>query len=134
MDGIGRVIASSAVRPRTGPPAGPHASSATPRDGPDSSPAGPSGSVRRRRGGWPPTPLPPLADCTSTCSPTGVRIYSYADADRCDPAETSSGAVYVGLGVPAFEVAVQGPREFWHLMVWASCGRVVLFGQGVEVG
>jgi hypothetical protein len=55
MDGIGRVITSSAVRPRTGPPAGPHASSVTPGDGPDSSPAGPAGSVRRRRA---PSPRP----------------------------------------------------------------------------
>ena len=66
--------------------------SVTPRDGPDSSPG------RTGRIGAPPTsvvatPVPPLADCTSTCSPTGVRIHSYADAGRCDPAETSSGAV-----------------------------------------
>src|SRR3954453_3099280 len=133
MDGIGRVITSSAVCPPDRP------ARRTPRLQRDTQ--GRTGQLTGRtvRIGTPSTsavatPVPPLADCTSTCSPTGVRIYSYADADRCDPAETSSGAVYVGLGVPAFEVAVQGPREFWHLMVWASCGRVVLFGQGVEVG
>ncbi|GGU44510.1 hypothetical protein [Streptomyces coeruleorubidus] len=49
MDGIGRVITSSAVCPRTGPPAGSHASSVTPRDGPDSSPCRTGRIVRRRR-------------------------------------------------------------------------------------
>src|SRR4051794_8423861 len=133
MDGIGRVITSSAVCPPDRP------ARRTRRLQRDTQ--GRTGQLTGRTGriGAPSTsavatPVPPLADCTSTCAPTGVRIHSYADAGRCDPAETSSGAVYVGLGVPAFEVAVQGPCEFWHRMVWTSCGRVVRFGQGVGLG